>query len=81
MSKVSGSSKRNLTLMEIAQGFSQQQGIDFGETFCPVARFETILTLIAIYVKFDMKIHHMDVACAFLNGELEEELYMSHPEA
>ena len=63
----------------VAQGYSQVEGLDFGETFAPVARLESIRILLA-YVAFNgFTLHQMDVKSAFLNGPLEEEVYVSQP--
>ena len=64
----------------VAQGFTQAPGIDYDETFAPVARFGTIRTLLAIGAKRGMRIEQMDVTTAFLNGVLKENLYMAQPE-
>ena len=64
----------------VAQGFSQKFGADYDETFCPVVRFESVRTVIALAVQNGLKLHQMDVTTAFLNGELEEEVYMKQPE-
>ena len=64
----------------VAQGFAQKQGLDYDETFSPVVRFESLRTVIALAVQNDMKMHQMDVTTAFLNGELQEEVYMKQPE-
>ena len=64
----------------VAQGFSQRSGVDYDETFCPVVRFESLRTLIATAVQQGMLIHQMDVTSAFLNGRIEEEVYMKQPE-
>jgi Reverse transcriptase (RNA-dependent DNA polymerase) len=64
----------------VAKGYSQQEGIDFSETFAPVARFSSIRILLALGAHYDWEIHQMDVKTAFLNGELEEEIYMEQPE-
>lgn len=64
----------------VAQGFSQRSGIDYDETFCPVVRFESLRTLIALAVQQKMKIHQMDITSAFLNGKIEEEVYMKQPQ-
>ena len=64
----------------VAQGFSQKKGVDYEETFCPVVRFETIRALIAFSASNNAILHHMDVCCAFLNGNLSEEIYMRQPE-
>ena len=64
----------------VAQGFSQQFGLDYDETFCPVVRFESIRTVIALAMQNGLRLHQMDVTTAFLNGELKEEVYMKQPE-
>ena len=64
----------------VAQGCSQREGIDYDETFSPVVRFESVRTVIAFAVSKGMKIHQMDVKTAFLNGELNEEVFMSQPQ-
>ena len=66
----------------MAQGFSQTPGVDFNETFVPVARFGTIRSLLAMGVKRNMSIHQMDVTTAFLNGNLKEgtSIYARQPE-
>ena len=63
----------------VAQGFSQKYGIDYEETFSPVARFSSIRTLLAYAVQHRMLVHQMDVITAFLNGDLKEEIYMQQP--
>ena len=64
----------------VAQGFSQIYGMDYDETFCPVVRPESVRTVIAFAAKNKMNLHQMDVSTAFLNGVLEEEVYMKPPE-
>ena len=63
----------------VAKGFSQKVGMDYDETFCPVVRQESLRTLIAIAQQKGMKLHQVDVSTAFLNGLLEEEVYMQQP--
>ena len=63
----------------VAQGFTQKYGTDYDETFCPVVRMESLRALIALSVQFDLQLHQVDVTTAFLNGELEEEVYMQQP--
>ena len=64
----------------VAQGCNQLYGEDYDEVFAPVARFESIRTVVSQTVKEKMKIHQMDVTAAFLNGDLEKEMYMKQPE-
>nr|GEV26146.1 retrovirus-related Pol polyprotein from transposon TNT 1-94 [Tanacetum cinerariifolium] len=63
----------------VAQGFRQEEGIDFEESFAPVARIEAIRILIANAAHKNMTIYQMDVKTAFLNSELKEEVYVSQP--
>ena len=64
----------------VAKGYSQEEGIDYEETFSPVARYTSIRSLLAIANQLDLELHQMDVQTAFLIGELEEEIYMFKPE-
>ncbi|XP_066385479.1 uncharacterized protein [Miscanthus floridulus] len=63
----------------VAQGFSQKEGIDYGETFAPVARLEAIRILLAFAASRGYKLYQMDVKSAFLNGFIEEEVYVKQP--
>ena len=64
----------------MAQGFSQQKGLDYDEIFSPVIRFESVRTLVAVSVPKGFRLHQLDVTTAFLNGHLDEEIYMRQPE-
>ena len=64
----------------VARGFTQKEGIDYDETFALVARYTTIKTIISLAAVFRWKLHQMDVKTAFLNGEIEEEVYIEQPE-
>ena len=64
----------------VAKGFRQVQGVDYDETFSPVAMFKSIRILLAIAAFHDYEIWQMDVKTAFLNGNIDEELYMMQPE-
>ncbi|KAK8534652.1 hypothetical protein V6N12_057296 [Hibiscus sabdariffa] len=64
----------------VAKGFRQIHGIDYDENFSPVAMFKSIRILLAIAAFHDYEIWQMDVKTAFLNGKLEEDVYMSQPE-
>jgi hypothetical protein len=63
----------------VAQGYSQVEGLDFGETFTPVARLEAIKILLAFATSKGFKLYQMDVKSGFLNGFIQEELYVRHP--
>ena len=60
----------------IAQGYTQVEGVDFNETFAPVARLESIRILLAIASHLNFKLYQMDVKSTFLNGMLQEEVYV-----
>ncbi len=64
----------------VARGFTQTYGVDYNEMFAPVAKFTSIRCIFALAALEDMEIHRMDVKIAFLNGELEEEIYMEQPQ-
>jgi hypothetical protein len=64
----------------VARGFSQKEGIDYEETFAPVARYTSIRTIIALAAKMKWKLHQMDVKTSFLNGVIEEEVYIEQPQ-
>src|SRR5882757_3888124 len=63
----------------VAKGFTQIPGIDYDETFSPVAHFELLRLLLVLAVLEDWEIQQMDVKSAFLNGVLDEEIYMEQP--
>ena len=64
----------------VARGFSQKEAIDYDEIFAPVARYTTIHTIISLASVLDWKLHQMDVKTAFLNGEVEQEVYVEQLE-
>jgi hypothetical protein len=64
----------------VTRGFSQKEGIDYEETFALVARYTSIKTIIALAAKMKWKLHQMDVKIAFLNGVIEEEVYIEKPQ-
>ena len=63
----------------VAKGFSQVQGVDYDETFSPVAMLKSVRIMLAIAAFFDYEIWQMGVKTAFLNGFLKEEVYMMQP--
>ena len=63
----------------VAQGFTQRYGTDYDETFSPVVRQESLRVLLALSVQCGSKLHQVDVTTAFLNGNLEDEVYMKQP--
>ncbi|GKB99270.1 retrovirus-related pol polyprotein from transposon TNT 1-94 [Tanacetum coccineum] len=75
----SGGVLKNKTRL-VAQGFRQEEGIDFKESFSPVARIEAIHIFIANDAHKNMTIYQMDIKTTFLNGELKEEVYVSQQE-
>jgi len=64
----------------VVKGYAQQYGIDFFDTFAPVARLDTIRLLLALSAHQNWKVYQLDVKSAFLNGFLEEEIYVEQPE-
>ena len=64
----------------VAKGYAQKYGIDYDETFSPVVKFSSVRALIAFAIQNDMLLHQMDVVTAFLNGNLEEDIYMQQPD-
>jgi len=64
----------------VCKGYAQQEGIDFEETFAPVARLEAIRMFLALSSFQKFKVYQMDLKFAFLNGDLEEEVYIEQLE-
>jgi hypothetical protein len=64
----------------VSHGFSQKEGIDYEETFAPIARYTSIITIIALTTKIKWKLHQMDVKTYFLNGVIEKEVYIEQPQ-
>ena len=63
----------------VAKGYVQREGVDFEEVFAPVARLESVRLILALAAHRGWEVHHMDVKSAFLNGDLNEEVYVSQP--
>ena len=64
----------------VAKRYTQKEGIDYEETFLPVAMLKSIRIFVTVTTKLDYEIWQMDVKTAFLNGNLEEDIYMRQPE-
>ena len=64
----------------VAQGFSQQPGFDFTETFAPTPKWAALCAVVAIAALEDLELESVDISSAYLNGELTEEVYMRQPE-
>jgi hypothetical protein len=64
----------------VAHGFSQKEEIDYDEILAPVARYTSVRIIISLATVFGWKLHQMDVNTAFLNSEVEQEVYIEQPE-
>jgi hypothetical protein len=64
----------------VAKGFTQREGIDYTETFSPVSSKDSFRIIMALVSHYDLKLHQMDVKIAFLNGNLQENIYMAQSE-
>ena len=63
----------------VVKGYKQQEGLDYFDTYSPITKITSIRKLIAIAAVYKLEIHQMDVKTAFLNGDLEEEIYLEQP--
>lgn len=63
----------------VAKDYSQKEGIDYEDTFAPVAKMNTIRIMIALATKYDWNLHQLDVKSTFLTGDLKEEIYLVQP--
>jgi hypothetical protein len=63
----------------VARGYSQTYGIDYDETFAPVAKINTVRMLVSCATNFGWPLHQLDVKNSFLHGDLQEEVYMEIP--
>ena len=63
----------------VAKGFTQTASVDYAETFAPVARLNSLRLLLSLAATYDWEIHQIDIKSAYLNGNLEEEIYMEQP--
>ena len=64
----------------VTKGYKQTEGLDYFDTYSPVTRINSIRMVLAIAALRNLEVHKMDVKTTFLNGELEEEIYMEQPE-
>ena len=61
----------------VAKGFTQKDDIDYKETFSPISKKDSFTIIMALVAYYDLELHQMDVKTAFLNGDLEEDVYMN----
>ncbi|RAN86386.1 hypothetical protein B5P41_29560, partial [Bacillus sp. SRB_28] len=64
----------------VVRGFSQRHGVDFDETFAPVAHQASMRVLLAIAAQHNLQIRQIDIVGAFLNGDVQEDIFMQQPE-
>lgn len=77
--KPAGTGPRQYRARLVAQGFSQQPGRDFEDTYAPVGRFSSLRVILALAAKHDLEVHVADVQSAYLNGNLDRPLYLRLP--
>ena len=65
----------------VCKGYSQQEGIDYKETYAPIARMEVVRMFLTYAKNMKFKVYQMNVKSTFLNGELEEEFYIDQPDS
>ena len=78
--KTNADGSRRYMARLVVRGFEQREGIDFEETFAPVAKFTTVRMMLALATHFDWKVEQMEVKTAFLYPEIKEEVYIKMPE-
>ena len=63
----------------VAKGYSQTYGVDYSNTFSPVAKLRSVRLFISLTTSHDLDLHQLDIKIVFLNGDLQEEVYMEQP--
>ena len=82
--KIKRDSKSNVKRCKarlVAKGFTQRKGIDYKETFSPVSMKDSFRIIMALVAHFDLELHQLNVKTIFLNGDIEEEIYMVQPDS
>ncbi len=78
--KADGKISKKYRARLVTRGFQQKEGIDYHETYAPVVKFTTLRMFLSLVAHLDLHCHQMDVKTAFLNGDLEQDVYMEQPE-
>ena len=76
---VDGIIEKHKTRFDVARCFSEKEGIDYTKTFVPVERYTSIIYILSLVAAMRWKIHHMGFKTSFLNGVVEEEVYVEQP--